>query len=741
MTLATSLAVCGTSPALAAPPDFDGDGAIANDCRPLDPAVHPGAADPPDLAFEDTNCDGIDGNLTKAVFVSINGNDSGSGTKENPLRTFAVAIGKAKAEGKDVYAMGGTYSGPVNLLSGVGIYGGYAPGSGTRSATEATVITGSPQAVLSDGATGVVLQLLTLNGIADGGRSAYGLRAITGSRLLVQKVTVKAGPGTVGSAGGAGTVGPTGRTGESGLNGFCTSSLEGGRGLGGLGGGWIFSDGPGFNGGHGGAGASYSFDPDSGIGGAGPNGAGVVPAGQGGLRVQFDVEGRNGDKGGDASASPAAIGSSGSHATFPATTSTPTWTGSTGGTGGTGSAGAAGGGGAGGSYNFDTSSASISSGGGGGGGGGGEGGGGGTGGGGGGGGGGSFGVYAHNSQVVVEGSSITTANGGAGGTGAVGAAGGQPGNGGPGGPGPTCPQNDPNPKAGDGGAGGKGQPGGFGGRGGGGSGGPSIGIYVASSGLETAKFVEKATTFTTGTGGAGGIGTNASTQAAAGVAASTGGGAEATDSDFDGDGVRDPVDACTGLAAATANGCPARPAKLADGDGDGVPDGADACPSASSSGNDGNSDGCPDTVSGSTAVTDADGDGSPAGQDCNDTNPGIRPGAVDVPNNGVDEDCAGGDLTGQVPTRITNAWLATTKFTTVTTLRAAPILARSVIELRCKGRGCPFRTKRLTFAAATASANLERLLNPVKRVGGKRRKVRSKLAVNTTLEIRITAPD
>ena len=140
-------------------------------------------------------------------------------------------------------------------------------------------------------------------------------------------------------------------------------------------------------------------------------------------------------------------------------------------------------------------------------------------------------------------------------------------------------------------------------------------------------------------------------------------------------------------------------------------------------------------------VTDADGDGSPLGQDCNDTNPGIRPGAVDVPNNGVDEDCTGGDLTSQVPTRITNQWLASSKFTMVTTLRAAPVPARAVIELRCKGKGCPFKSKRQTFATAVASVNLERLINREKRVGGKKRKVRAKLRVNTTLEIRITAPD
>lgn len=139
---------------------------------------------------------------------------------------------------------------------------------------------------------------------------------------------------------------------------------------------------------------------------------------------------------------------------------------------------------------------------------------------------------------------------------------------------------------------------------------------------------------------------------------------------------------------------------------------------------------------------DADGDGSPVPQDCNDTNPGIRPGATDVPNNGVDEDCASGDAIARIATGVTHAWRAFAKYTTVSSLAAKPVPAGTTIELLCKGGGCPFASKRLNFTKATASVNLEKVINPSKKKKGakKARKKVARLRVGTTLTVRITAP-
>ena len=255
------------------PLDSDRDGTPdTQDCAPHDPTIHPGAPDLPDLGFVDSNCDGIDGTLSDAIFVSPNGNDASPGTESKPMRQIQPAITAAAAAGSGHYVLVaiGVYQ-PFQAGTGVGIYGGYDPSTWSRSNACCTKVIGAPQAVVASGVTGVVLQLLTLVGDALTGtspqdRSVYGIRAV-GSELTLQGDMIDANSGLAGAAGTDGAAGAPGGSGTVG-GAACDSTAHAVGGKGGLG-----ADGL-----HGGTGGSGGGPDESGAAGQSP----VEAAGGGG---------------------------------------------------------------------------------------------------------------------------------------------------------------------------------------------------------------------------------------------------------------------------------------------------------------------------------------------------------------------------------------------------------------------------------------------------------------------------
>ncbi len=478
------------------------DGNAANGCEYA--CTYSSAIDLPDDSFLDSNCDGIDGTITSAIFVAPGGNDANPGTKALPKQTLIAGVTAAAAQGKDVYVSGGTYTGSLTLANGVSIYGGYDVNANwARSGTPVVIVREtSPSGGNLIAAAGLnltsptVLDRLTIQAATttSPGVSVYGLWCSNCVGLTVKNSSVEAGSAGNGSAGATGATGATGANGANGAAG-CIDGACGGAGGSGASGvlceaGTSNVSGRGGNGGAGtwgNTGNAGAFGT-AGSGPLGTGGGGGGSAGSGGAWDDPGLPGSSGGVGGNAGT--AASGSGGSGGAFVSGF----WQGN-GGAGGTraNNGGGGGGGGAGGGqdawYIISTLVGTGN-----GGGGGGSGGCGGAGGGGGGAGGGSFGVaLVSSSGATLTNTTVRAGNGGAGGAGGGGGNGGLGGN-----PGNGAPSGG---EVGSGGNGGRGGDGGRGGHGGGGAGGPSYALYKSPN---TQTITLTGTTLIAGSGGSGG---------------------------------------------------------------------------------------------------------------------------------------------------------------------------------------------------------------------------------------------
>ena len=123
---------------------------------------------------------------------------------------------------------------------------------------------------------------------------------------------------------------------------------------------------------------------------------------------------------------------------------------------------------------------------------------------------------------------------------------------------------------------------------------------------------------------------------------------------------------------------------------------------------------------------DRDGDGVSPPADCLDTNSSVHPGAPEVPANGLDDDCVGGDQPGKVLAVIAVGWHVKRSNVRLGRLQVHDAPPFAQIDVRCHGK-CRFRHRRIN-ADRRGLALLFRLIPHRMRPG-------------SLLEIRITAPN
>jgi hypothetical protein len=125
---------------------------------------------------------------------------------------------------------------------------------------------------------------------------------------------------------------------------------------------------------------------------------------------------------------------------------------------------------------------------------------------------------------------------------------------------------------------------------------------------------------------------------------------------------------------------------------------------------------------------DRDGDGVSPPEDCSDTNSTVWPGAPEIPGNGIDDDCAGGDRLARLVATVSSAWSVASRSAEVLRMIVRDAPPGAGVTVLCRGsRRCPFSRRELS-TSPDGELSLTRLF-------------RRRLPVGTQLEVRVTAPN
>ena len=274
--------------------DKDGDGhPDACDLCPTLPNGMAAASDPieaMDLVATDSNCDGVDGERARVVFVSVFGTPSGDGSLAAPLDAIQTGVDLAAATLVDsdptndkpqvFVSSGGYLGGPLAIPSGIAVYGSFSSTFKRRAAAFASVFVSSGRvgARIMGTTSPVTIDGLTIQTAPASGtdRSAIVVVVSTVAPVMLRSLLLRPGAGRDGVDA---TVGAGGKNG-----GPATPSNPRGGGFGGPAAPYSSSD-PAYchesPGGFGAAGAPQSGAPTPGAGGQGSGssgGSGGAPA-------------------------------------------------------------------------------------------------------------------------------------------------------------------------------------------------------------------------------------------------------------------------------------------------------------------------------------------------------------------------------------------------------------------------------------------------------------------------------